>query len=162
MDLLINCINIFDSYYFRIFILSMFPITELRASIPYGILKLELIPFYVMLVSIVGNILIGIVVIYVIGPSMNLIRNVKYFDNIILYIFRRTRKKGQMIYNLKFYGLIIFVAIPLPLTGVWTGALAAYLFGLSKIKSCIAIISGVLISSTIVTLISLFGKNLST
>jgi len=138
----------------------MLPITELRASIPYGILKLGLNPIPVMIVSILGNVLIGVMVIYIIAPLMNLVRNIKYFDNIILHIFRRTRKKSKMIYNFKFYGLILFVSIPLPLTGVWTGALASYLFGLSKIKSCIAIVSGVLISSTIVTLISLFGKTL--
>ena len=61
-----------------------------------------------------------------------------------------------MIYLLKFYGLIFFVGIPLPLTGVWTGSLAAYLFGLSKKKSILAITSGLILSASIVTSISVF------
>tara|TARA_A100000164_G_scaffold29969_1_gene23204 strand:+ start:373 stop:570 length:198 start_codon:yes stop_codon:yes gene_type:complete len=65
-----------------------------------------------------------------------------------------------MIYLLKFYGLILFVGIPLPLTGVWTGSLAAYLFGLSKKKSVLAICVGLLISSFIVTSISYFSIKL--
>jgi uncharacterized membrane protein len=54
----------------------------------------------------------------------------------------------------------MFVGIPLPLTGVWTGSLAAYLFGLSRKKSIIAITTGVLISSIIVTSISVFSIKL--
>ena len=65
-----------------------------------------------------------------------------------------------MIYLLKFYGLILFVGIPMPLTGVWTGSLAAFLFGLSRKKSIIAITLGVLISSFIVTSISVFSIKL--
>ena len=57
-------------------------------------------------------------------------------------------------------GLIIFVGIPLPLTGVWTGSLASYLFGLSKSKSVFAIICGVLISSSIVTSLTIAGINI--
>ena len=76
----------------------------------------------------------------------------------ILYIFSKTKHRGKIINQKKFYGLIIFVGIPLPFTGVWTGALASYLFGLSQIKSSIAIIFGVIISSFIVTSISLFGN----
>ena len=66
-----------------------------------------------------------------------------------------TKRKGKMIYLLKFYGLILFVGIPLPLTGVWTGSLAAYLFGLSKRKSILAITSGLILSASIVTSISI-------
>ena len=89
---------------------------------------------------------------------MNVLKKIEIFNSVIEYIFTRTKNKGKIIDNMKFYGLVIFVGIPFPLTGVWTGSLAAYLFGLSKKKSILAIIFGVLISSTIVTLLTIYGK----
>jgi len=144
----------------KIFILSMLPITELRFSIPYGILMYDISITNTVLLSVIGNILIGIIVIYLIGPLMNFLRKVQYIRKIIDNIFKRTKNKGKIINNMKFFGLIIFVGIPLPLTGVWTGSLAAYLFGLSKEKSILAITAGVLVSSTIVTFITLTGRNI--
>ena len=144
----------------KILILSMLPVTELRFSIPYGIKFYNLSVQYIVLLSIAGNVLIGIVVIYIIGPLMNILKKIYFFNSIIEYIFKKTKIKGDLIDKRKFYGLIIFVSIPLPLTGVWTGALAAYLFNLSKKRSIIAIIVGVLISSAIVTSLSVFTINI--
>ncbi len=142
----------------KVFILSMLPIAELRLSIPYGIFSTSLSTYEVVLLSIAGNILIGTFIIYLIGPIMNLLQSNKFFKNFILYIFSKTRKRGKIIYRLKFIGLILFIGIPLPLTGVWTGSLAAYLFGLSKKHSLLALSLGVFISSSIVTTLSLISK----
>ena len=144
----------------KIFILSMLPITELRFSIPYGILMYDIPIINTVTLSMIGNILIGVLIIYIIGPSMNFLRKFLFIENIITSIFKRTRKKGDIVNRLKFFGLIIFVGIPLPLTGVWTGSLASYLFGLSKSKSVFAIIFGVLISSSIVTSLTIAGINI--
>ena len=145
-----------DNEYLKIFIMSMLPITELRASIPWGIKFYSLSDFEIVLLSLLGNILIGVLVLYALGPLMELLSKNKIFKKILLYIFNRTKRKGKMIYLLKFYGVILFVGIPLPLTGVWTGSLAAYLFGLSKKKSILAITSGLILSASIVTSISVF------
>ena len=150
--------TILENESLKIFILSMLPITELRFSIPYGILFYKLPMQSVIFLSIIGNIIIGIIVIYIIGPIMNILKKIEIFNSVIEYIFTRTKNKGKIIDNMKFYGLVIFVGIPFPLTGVWTGSLAAYLFDLSKKKSILAIIFGVLISSTIVTLLTIYGK----
>ena len=144
----------------KVFILSMLPITELRGSIPWAIKYYSIPVENIVILSIIGNILIGILILYAIGPIMNFMSKNNLFKNTLNYIFKRTKKKGKMIYLLKFYGLILFVGIPFPLTGVWTGSLAAYLFGLSRKKSIIAISMGVLISSFIVTSISLFSIKL--
>ena len=148
-------INFIDSEHIKLFILSMAPVTELRFSIPYGILIKSMPLSEVVLLSIIGNVIIGIIILYIIGPSMQFLRRFSLFKNIIDYIFKRTLYKGSIVERIKFWGLIIFVGIPLPLTGVWTGALAAYLFGIPTKRSIIAIIIGVLISATIVTMISL-------
>ena len=156
-DFLILYIKSIDSNFFTIFILSMLPITELRGSIPYGILILKIHWINVFLLSVLGNIIIGLIIIYIIGPIMKLLMKLNFFNNIIQYIFKRTKNKGSIINSRRFYGLIVFVAIPFPLTGVWTGSLAAYLFDLSKSKTIIAIVLGVFLSGTIVTILSLFG-----
>ena len=138
--------------------MSMLPISELRLSIPYGIISTELTVFNVVVLSIIGNISIGLLIIYLIGPIMYLLKYNRFFKYIIEYIFSKTRTRGKIVYRLKFLGLLLFVSIPLPLTGVWTGSLASYLFGLSKKHSIVAISLGVFISSSIVTTITLIAK----
>ena len=138
--------------------MSMLPISELRLSIPYGIISTELTVFNIVVLSIIGNISIGLVIIYLIGPIMDLLKYNRFLKYIIEYIFSKTRTRGKIVYRLKFLGLLLFVSIPLPLTGVWTGSLASYLFGLSKKHSILAISLGVFISSSIVTTITLIAK----
>ena len=72
-------------------------------------------------------------------------------------IFRRTRKKGKIIEKYEEIGLMLFVAIPLPVTGAWTGSLAAYLFGLQFWKSILFIFLGVIIAGIVVTSLTLLG-----
>ena len=140
----------------EIFIISMLPITELRFSIPYFILIERLSWFKVYIVSIVGNILIGILIVTIIGPIMNFFKKNYYLKTIITFIINRTRKKSKIIELYKFLGLVLFIGIPAPFTGVWTGSLAAYLLSFEKKKSYLGIIIGVMISATIVLIITLF------
>ena len=144
----------------EILIISMLPITELRFSIPYFILVEKLSWYKVFAVSIIGNILIGILIITILGPIMIFFKKNFYLRRIINYIINRTRNKSKTIEIYKFLGLILFVGIPAPFTGVWTGSLAAYLLSLKKKKSYLGIIIGVIISATIVLIITLFVKEL--
>ena len=102
----------------------MLPITELRFSIPYFILVEELSWQKVFTVSIIGNILIGILIVTIIGPIMNFFKKNYYLRRIINYIINRTKNKSKMIEIYKFLGLVLFIGIPAPFTGVWTGSLA--------------------------------------
>jgi len=149
-------INNYESL--KLLILSMIPITELRFSIPYGILIMQLHWPYVVIVSVIGNIFIGFVILYILPPIIKIFKKNRYLEIFINYILNRTRKKGEIIDRLKYYGLIIFIGIPLPLSGVWTGALGAYVFGLSRLKSILTIVIGVFISSILVTILTLTGK----
>tara|TARA_Y100000994_G_scaffold212820_1_gene187827 strand:+ start:180 stop:680 length:501 start_codon:yes stop_codon:yes gene_type:complete len=155
-----NYISLISSNELKVFILSMLPITELRFSIPYGYFILEMPIFKTAILSIIGNILIGYFIIIAIGPIMSNIRKIYLFKKVINSIFSITRRKGARIDKLKFFGLLLFVGIPMPFTGVWTGSLAAYLFGLNTFKSILTIIGGVLLSSSIVTFICFSSKEL--
>ena len=74
------------------------------------------------------------------------------FDRFFDWLFARTRRKGRLIEQYQAVGLALFVAVPLPITGAWTGAIAAFVFGLKIIPSFIAIVSGVVMAGVIVTL----------
>jgi len=154
LDLILNI----DNQFLKIFFVSMLPITELRFSIPYFILIEEILWQKVFIISIIGNIIIGLLVVYVIAPMMFLLKRNYYFYRIINYILNRTKSKSTIINNYKLMGLILFIGIPLPFTGVWTGALASYLFSISPKKSMIGIIIGVLVSSIIVLSLTLVGQ----
>ncbi len=151
-----------DNEFLKILFISMFPITELRFSIPYFILVEEVAWQKVFIVSIIGNIIIGILVLYVIAPTMFLLRKNHYLHKIINYILSRTKSKSYLINNYKLVGLILFIGIPLPFTGVWTGALASYLFSISRKRSMAGISIGVLISSIIVLSLALIGQEIGT
>ncbi|HJX03395.1 MAG TPA: small multi-drug export protein, partial [Dehalococcoidia bacterium] len=86
-----------------------------------------------------------------------LVSKVKAGERFVQWIFRRTRKRSSIIERYEKIGLALFVAIPLPFTGAWTGAIAAFLLGLKFRYSMISITCGVLIAGAIVTALSLLG-----
>ncbi len=142
------------------FFMSMLPVTELRLSIPWAI-TLGGIPWgQAFLISIAGNFLITIPLIFFLEPVSNSMRRFKSGDRFFNWLFARTRRKGALIEKIEFVGLMLFVGIPLPMTGAWTGAIAAFVFGLEFKKSLIAIFAGLLISATIVTALTLSGTAL--
>lgn len=133
------------------------PIAEIRVSIPLAIKGYGLSIPAAVFWSLAGNLAIMAVLITLIGPmSKYLSDRSKFFRKIFGWLFERTRKK---FYNKhKKYGdaaLILFVAVPLPTTGCWTGAVAAWLFGVKPKKAFVLIGIGSLISAVIVTLITL-------
>ena len=110
--------------------------------------------------SVSGNISIGIFVRYIISPMMLFLRRNKYLNTPITYILNRTHTSSNRINRYKTAGLILFIGIPLPFTGVWTGALAAYLLSIPKTRTISGIILGVIMSGIIVTSISITGFTL--
>ena len=154
LDSILNITNI----KLKVLILSALPITELRLSIPYFIIYEQIDVFTAVLFSIIGNILIGLLVFNIISPIMYKIRNFYFLSKPINYMINRTKTRSSIIDNFKALGLIIFIGIPLPFTGVWTGSLAAYLFGVTRNRAMLAIVLGVLMSATIVTLLTIIAN----
>ncbi len=138
------------------FVLAMLPITELRGSIPVAISVFGLEPMTAFLWSVAGNVVPLIVLVYLL-PLVTRVceKHLPMCDRSLKWIFARTERKLRGRYEK--YGalaLLIFVSIPLPFTGVWTGAIAAYLFNISKKYSIPALVTGMLIAGVLVTLIS--------
>ena len=81
----------------------------------------------------------------------------RFFDWLFDWLFARTRKKTAGIEKYEFFGLTVFVAIPLPVTGAWTGAMAGWLMGLKPVSAFFSILLGVMIAGVIMTVLSLMG-----
>jgi len=145
------------------FIISMLPVSELRGSIPVAIGIYNLDPLKAFFISIIGNVIPVVVVLITIEPiSKYLMEKSEIFNKFFIWLFARTRRK----YNGKFekwgaLALVTFVAIPLPITGGYSGAIAAFVFGIPFKKALLLIALGVIIAGVIMTGLSLSAINLS-
>ena len=143
--------------YIWVFIISMIPVIELRGAIPVGIgMGLPLFPTYI--VCIIGNML-PVPIIYLFARKVLLWgKDKKLTGRFFTWILGKGEKAGEKIQNTAgvgaFIGLMIFVAIPLPGTGAWTGTLAASILNMKFKSSIIAVMLGVLIAGIIMLLVS--------
>lgn len=139
------------------FLIATLPIAELRASIPIalGVYDLSVVTSYIY--SVMGNIFPIIFILWFLDPVSNWLSNhSKFFKKFFNWIFERTRRKFTKKYEKwGFLALTLFVAIPLPITGGWTGSIAAFLFGIPFKKAFPLIVVGVMIAGVVVTLASL-------
>lgn len=139
--------------------ITLLPFLELRASIPYGIFSTNLHWLIVFLVCVVTNIILAPVVYFILDNFVELFTKIKFIDRIYQKIVVRTQKRVQK-YVEKYgvFGLALFIGVPLPGSGVYSGALAAYLLGFRKRDFFLAAVIGVLIAGLIVLLVSLLGN----
>ncbi|MFA5228579.1 MAG: small multi-drug export protein [Candidatus Paceibacterota bacterium] len=144
-------------YELQTFIIAATPIIELRGAIPIALFNYELSITSAFIFSVLGNIFpVIFILLFLEKVSKFLSEKNKLFKKFFDWLFVRTRKNYQGNYEkLKDLFLIIFVAIPLPMTGAWTGSLCAFLFGVPFKKAFPLISLGVIIAGVIVTLISL-------
>lgn len=143
-----------------IFILAMIPFGELRISIPVGIFVLEMGWPLVFVVSVLGNLLPVPIILVFFRRAEKWLRHWKFWDRFFERLFDRTvRRAKDRIHRYEEIALMLFVAIPAPFTGAWTGSLIAVLFDLEKKKSFIIIALGVITAGVVVTAISVFMGN---
>ena len=138
------------------FFISMLPIVELRAGLPYGI-ALGLDYPLALTAALVGNMIpVPFIVVYIRRIFVWLRAHFEKMDSFITKLERKAHLKGETVRKYGPLGLMIFVAIPLPGTGAWTGALIAALLDM-RLKSAVpSIFLGVCIAATIMTLLT-FG-----
>lgn len=138
-----------------VFLVSTLPIGELRAGIPLG-LGFGLDASTVFALAVLGNLAPVIPILLLLDPASKwLMAHSKFFDRTLNRLFEKTRAKHtERIDQYGALGLAIFVAIPSPGTGAWTGALVAWLFGMDLKFAVPAIIVGVLTAGTLVMAVS--------
>lgn len=156
------------------FLISMIPIVELRGAIPFGSATAfwgeNALSLWVSFgVSVLGSTLVCVILTFLFWPIFNWFKKTKWFKKLADFIERKLNKNSQNIQDkakaeksakkvfwLKFWGVVLFVAIPLPLTGVWTGTCLGLFLGLTKWQTMAAVIPGNVCAGLIMTLVSYF------
>ncbi|MDD4607071.1 MAG: small multi-drug export protein [Patescibacteria group bacterium] len=140
----------------KVLLTAMAPISELRGAIPLAVGAYHWPIWQSYFVAVIGNIIPVIFILWLLEPvSKFLCQHSKLMARFFKWLFERTRlKHTQKFERWGAVALISFVAIPLPITGAWTGSVAAFVFGIPYKKSLVLITSGVLIAGIIVSLIT--------
>ncbi len=138
--------------YLTVFLVSMVPLIELRGAVPYGT-TLGLPWHWTLIVSIIGNCVPIPFILLFVKAVLTWMRGcrVKFFNKVSNWLFEKADKNRPKIEKYATWGLFLFVAIPLPGTGAWTGALVASLFDMNKKKASLSIFGGVIGAGLIMT-----------
>lgn len=134
--------------------MAMVPVIELRGAIPVGIAA-DLPVWLVFIAAVIGNMIpVPIIILFVRKVFAWLRSKSAWLEDKVSRLEARAEKKAALIYKYELLGLLILVAVPLPGTGAWTGALIAALLNIRLKVSFPVILGGVLIAGVIVTCIS--------
>ncbi len=136
---------------------AMLPIAELRGAIPWAVLVLGMPLWKAYLLAVVGNLVPIVPLLLVFQPVSRWLHRFGLWQRFYQWLERRTRARGEVVEKYEALGLMAFVAIPLPVTGAWTGAFAALLFGIRFRRALVAILGGVLIAGAIVSALVALG-----
>lgn len=132
-------------------VVSMAPVLELRFGIPWGVAH-GLSHFAALVAAVIGNMIpIPFIVVYIRRIFKWMRRHLPQLDRVVDKLEAKAHLKGRKVTKYRYLGLMIFVAIPLPGTGGWTGALVAAFLDMSLRKSLPAIFAGVLIAGFLIT-----------
>lgn len=136
-----------------IFIISMMPILELRGGlIAATLLGLDATTSFI--ICFIGNIIPIPFILWFITPLFNKMKKTRLFSGLVEKIEKKAMKKKDQIEKLQYLGLMLFVGIPLPGTGAWTGCLIAALLDMNKKKAMAATLLGVIMAGIIMMILS--------
>ena len=139
--------------YLWVFFLSMVPVLELRATIPIGAtLGLEWVANY--LICVIGNMIPVPFILLFIRHVLEWMKKVPHLNKIAIWVESKAQKNTPKVQKYASLGLLIFVALPLPGTGAWTGALVAAMLDMRMKYAIPSIFCGVLIAGLIMSLAS--------
>ncbi len=138
-------------------LISAVPVIELRGAVPVAIQTFQFPWYYAFILAVIGNMLPVPFLLLLWSGLSRLLERVSFFRQPIHWLHERTVRRSQGIERYGFIGLLIFVAVPLPLTGAWTASLVAVLLGMRFWPSFFSILGGVIIAGIIVVGLSLLG-----
>lgn len=136
-----------------ILIISVIPILELRGGLlAASVLHIEM--YRAVLICVIGNIIPIPFILLFINKILDWMKKRKRFEKMVNKLEMRAQSKSESIKKYEFWGLLIFVGVPLPGTGAWTGALVAALLRMNMKKSFIAILGGIFMAAVIMVIIA--------
>lgn len=147
--------QIFDflSKEMMVLLVSAMPVMELRVSIPLGV-SMGMNPVHTMVLGIVGSMLPVPFLLLLLKPVFERMKKSPYWRRTVDWITNRTLKKTGKVHKYKALGLLLFVAVPVPSTGVWTGSIAASLFNIPFRPAFFAIFVGNCIAAFVIMMLS--------
>ena len=147
--------------YLLTILLGLLPISELRGAIPFA--YFNGVPLWLSaVIGILSNALVPLIGFTFLGSLHKLLDKWPFYHRLFEKTVARARGKvGEKVHKYGLLGLMLFVAIPLPITGAWTGTLGAWVMGLNPKKCMPFILLGVLISGIIVTTVIFTGSELA-
>jgi uncharacterized membrane protein len=140
-----------------VIIISALPVAELRGALPVAINLFHMSWYQAFGLAVIGNMLPVPILLLFLESLAKTISQLDIGKRLVNWAFEHTRQRGAVIEKYERIGLMLFVAIPLPLTGAWTGSVAAFLFGLKFNHAFFSIFCGVIIAGAIVTCLCLLG-----
>jgi uncharacterized membrane protein len=136
---------------------AVLPISELRGAIPIAIGVYHFPWYYAYLFSVIGNLLPVPFLLLLLNKAIPLLGRIGFFNRLMQRYFAWTKRRAKYIERYGWLGLTLFVAIPLPVTGAWTGSILAVLLGMKFKYAFSAISLGVVIAGIIVTCATVLG-----
>jgi len=137
--------------------LAAAPISELRGAIPVAIIGFHFPWYYAFPLAVIGNLLPVPFILLFLKTISRLLSKISLFERMFRWLFESTRRRGKIIEKYGGIGLAVFVGIPLPMTGAWTGSLIAVLLGLKFKPAFLSIFAGIIVAGIIVTAATLLG-----
>lgn len=153
---MVEFLSVFPDW-LKIIIAATVPVFELRWSIPFGIAFLKLPYLYTYIFSIIGSIIPAPFILWFIPSILKWMRSTKVFATLGNWIYNKGLKNMDKVNRYGFWGLALFIAIPLPGTGVWTGCLAASLLQLDFKRSLLAALIGASIAGIAMMILTFLG-----
>lgn len=142
-------------------LVSMVPIIELRGGVPFGVAVLGLPSWLAFPAAVLGNVLPApFIIVYIRRIFLWMRRHLPRLNGMVDALERKAHLKGQKVLRYQSLGLWLFVAIPLPGTGAWTGCLAAAFLDMRLKKALPAVILGVITAGCIMLILTHMGINL--
>ena len=141
-------------------LISLLPIFELRGGIPVGIALFKQKILAVYFISVIFNLIPILPILYLLVPIRNFFIRHNILKGFFTFLNRKAEKNSKIVEKYGEFGLALFVAIPLPITGAWTGSIIAIFMGLSPVKSFLFITIGVFSAGIIVTVITAIGMKM--
>jgi len=140
-----------------IFLISMVPLIEQRGAIPVGIIGYHITPMLVFIVSLLGSFVPAPFIFLFFNKILAWMKTVKKLDWFTNFVDKKIQKGSKDMEKYKEIGLIAFVGVPLPTTGLWTGSAIAAFLGMNFKKSMICVFLGGVISAAIITALSVLA-----
>ncbi len=135
-------------------LVSMIPVVELRGGIPFGVTA-GLPVWAAFIAAVIGNLIPApFIIVYIRRIFQWMRRRMPRLNGIVDKLERKAHLKGQRVTKYKYLGLAVFVAIPLPGTGAWTGSLAAAFLDMPLRKAIPSVIAGVLIAGMAISILT--------